>query len=114
MIDTAAIADILALYKKHGWTLRRVLLCAETKHGLSQPDVELFEAAEIQNSALDALWFSRRSKPDSEAWELRRIYGSPFALVVVIDDAAPKDEREDILTATVERMLETPARETSH
>lgn len=113
MIDSAAIADILALYKKHGWKLRRVLLCAEVRRDLQPSDAGLFETAEVRDSAFDALWFSRRSKPDSEAWELRRISSSPFALVVVIEDTA-KEEREDILTATEERMLETPARETSH
>jgi hypothetical protein len=114
MIDTAATADILALYKKHGWTLRRVLLCAKTKVSLSPSTIELFESAEIHNSALDALWFSRRSKPESEAWELRRLGGSPFALVVVVEAGEAGGDLETILRSTEDRMLETPARETSH
>lgn len=114
MIDVAAVADILALYKKHGWTLRRVLLCAETRQGFSPSTVELFTSAEIRDSSLDALWFSRRSKPASEAWELRRLSGWPFALVVVIDDAGAKDDLESILSSTEERMSQTPSHQTSH
>ena len=35
MIETDSISEILAVYKKHGWTLRRVLLSAELSSKLS-------------------------------------------------------------------------------
>ena len=61
------------------------------------------------------MWFSRRSQPDREAWELRRISAAPFAVVEVLPDNLTDQEREEMLTEAEERMFDTARnKETSH
>jgi hypothetical protein len=98
MIGAGQIAEILALYKKHGWILRRVLLSGALKKSLAGSLEPLFgAAAEIRDAEIDAVWFSRRSKPDEEAWEIRRLSESPFALMEIFDN----DDDEEIREATL-------------
>lgn len=109
-MDLKQLGEVIAQYGKHGWTLRRVLLSSE-------PDDAVRAAAgdaEIRRGGQNALWFSRRSRPDAEAWELRRLDGSPFALVAVIPDEADADEREEMLADTEEEMLAAAPRMTGH
>jgi hypothetical protein len=114
MTDHDAIADIIGQYVKHGWKLRRVLLTAKLSVSLGDA-AGLFGDAELKTSDHDGLWFSRRSMPDREAWELRRISASPFALVEVIPDGVTDQERDGILAEAEGRMFD-PARpkEISH
>jgi hypothetical protein len=106
MINAKTIEEILSLYKKHGWNLRRVLLTDEARVNLNDALQNLFGGAEIVSSRLDALWFSRPSKNQGEAWELRRLTGSPFALVEVFEAGVETEIREDALRATEKRMRE--------
>ena len=100
MTDAATVGDIIAQYEKHGWRLRRALLSDEGRSRFAAvlPDVEDFD------SDIDALWFSRRSRPDSEAWELRRLTNLPFALVAVIRNDASEDEVEETLEQVLDEM----------
>ena len=102
MISIDAIKEILATYKKHGWILRRALLSEEARHVLSGALGEI----EIATSELDALWFSRRSRPQTESWELRRLTGAPFALFAVIPSNANEEELESTLAQVAEDMRE--------
>lgn len=101
MIDNEAIAEILSLYKKHGWTLRRVLLSQDPKN---TNYVDLFGEIEPERAAIDALWFSRSSKPGSETWELRHLGQTPFALLEVIETDLDESARDQILAATEEKI----------
>lgn len=47
------------------------------------------------------------------AWEIRRLAGSPFALVVVVADSAGPEELEAALRETELRMLECIRRPSS-
>src|SRR5215203_3477369 len=100
MIDPAVVGEIIAQYKKHGWTPRRALLSDANKSVL----LKSFEAIEVEFSDIDALWFSRRSKPDSEAWELRRLTGLPFALIALIPSTMSPDEMEATLEQVADEM----------
>ena len=113
MTDAAAIAAIIEQYKKHGWELRRVLLSRELGEALGS--TELFADADVRLAPNDGMWFSRRSFPDREAWELRRISSAPFAVVAVIPDGLTDEERDEMLSDAEERMFD-PARpkEASH
>lgn len=103
MIGREELAAILEQYRRHGWEPRRLLFSAE-------PDAELLTLlpadVERAEAAVDALWFTRRSREGEEAWELRRLTGSPYALVEVIADGTEDAEREELLTAAAERMAE--------
>ncbi len=100
MIDAVTVGDVVAQYEKHGWVLRRALLSRESMSA----SPKILDAIEIEPSDFDALWFSRRSKPESEAWELRRLTGSPFALVAVVSSDASSKEVEATLSQVVEEM----------
>ncbi len=102
MIDANAVGEIISLYEKHGWKLRRALLSPETRSSIEKK----LANAEVSDADFDALWFSRRSSPDSEAWELRRLTGSPFALVTVVPTDATTDELEAALTQIEENLRE--------
>jgi hypothetical protein len=106
MNDPEAIADILNTYKKHGWILRRVLLSRPA--GAAAPELpgDQFSGAEIRDSDMDALWFSRVSRPNTEAWELRALSAAPFALLEVIPDDTSEADRETILSGVEDRMRE--------
>ncbi|HEX8287276.1 MAG TPA: hypothetical protein VF556_04735 [Pyrinomonadaceae bacterium] len=109
MIKPAAIAEILSLYKKHGWNLRRVLLSDGLRVTITDSLQDLFGGAEIVSSQLNALWFSRTSKNENEAWELRRLSDAPYALVEVFEKDVVDEEREEILRATEQRMQDINA-----
>jgi hypothetical protein len=104
MIKAGQIAEILALYKKHGWTLRRVLLSDALRTGLADSLEQLFGAAEIRPSGIDAAWFSRRSKPEQEAWELRRLSEAPLALMEIFDLEDEDEIREETLAEVESRL----------
>jgi len=74
------IGDIIATYRKHGWELKRVLLQSQTAAELSGELDPILGEAEIRESAIDALWFSRPSHNSGEAWELRLVAENPYAL----------------------------------
>lgn len=106
MISEAQIAEILSLYKKHGWTLSRVLLSAELEKNLSGKTENLFGSAEIVSSEINAAWFSRPSKGGNQAWELRHLSDAPFALFEVFASDADADFRRQKLTEMENRLIE--------
>ncbi len=106
MISEPSIRKILALYDKHGWILRRVLVSAQLKTALAESLDNLFGRVDIIESEIDALWFSRSSRPESEAWEIRHLSQTPFALVQVIDHDFTDGERNDALKSAEIKMSE--------
>ena len=104
MIKAAQIAEILLLYKKHGWILRRVLLSEELRKNLGAAPATLFGAAEIRESAIDAVWFSRPPNAAQETWELRRLSVTPFALLEIFDADDEADIREETLAEVESQM----------
>lgn len=104
MIKAGQIAEILSLYKKHGWILRRVLLSDALQKNLADSPRELFGAAEIRASEIDAAWFSRASKAGQEAWELRSLGETPFALMEIFDDEDEDEIREETLAEVESRL----------
>jgi hypothetical protein len=106
MIDAAELTRIIEQYAQYGWKLRRAALSPESiaRFGiiLTSEDPEV----QIENAPHESLWFSRRSLPDREAWELRRLSGSQFALVAVLEDSSSQEEREEIVKETEDRMFD--------
>jgi hypothetical protein len=81
MITEAQIAEILSLYKKHGWTLSRVLLSAELEKNLSEKAIKLFGPAGHLTTA-------------------------PFALFEVFGADADEDFRREKLLEMENRLIE--------
>ena len=89
------IEDILLLYQKHGWTLRRILLSPKLKKQIAD-SLKMFSEIEIIESQIDAAWFSRASGKDREAWELRRLSETPYALFEVFEADQKNEVCEEI------------------
>ncbi len=104
MIKAGQIAEILSLYKKHGWILRRVLLSDALKKSLPAPLENLFGAAEIRSAEIDAVWFSRPPNANQETWELRRLSETPYALIEFFDAEDEEEIREETLREIEGRM----------
>jgi hypothetical protein len=112
-MDPVSVKEVVSQYSGHGWKLRRILVSQPDRCQVLGP-FAAEESAEISNSDIDALWFSRRSKPGSETWELRRITGSPFALLAVIEDTATDGERERTLREIEVQMAKTQIQFSGH
>ena len=106
MISAKQIQEILSLYKKHGWTLRRVLITEKLKESLANSIEALFDGAEIISSEIDAAWFSRVSGAEREAWEIRHLSQTPYALVEVFDAEDDEEVREETRHEIQERLRE--------
>lgn len=89
------IRGIVETYQKHGWQLRRMLLRPETRAELKQSELP-WETAESEESSVDGLWFSRASTNQREAWELRLVAESPFALFETFEHDETEEQREDM------------------
>ncbi len=104
MISAVQIREIVRQYEKHGWTLRRVLLSPATRESLADALETVFGETPIHSVEIDALWFSRLSA-GGEAWELRRLSGSPFALVKVFDDKDDEAVRDQARHQIEKQMI---------
>ena len=113
MIEIQQIQEILSQYKKHGWNLRRVLLSDEARENLTDFMKNLFGDAEIVSSDINAVWFSRASGKNGEAWELRRLSGTPFALLEIFDDDDDEEIREEARQEMQTRMQESASKNTN-
>lgn len=93
------IKEIVESYSKHGWQLRRVLLRPETRTKLaagSASDPLSSTEVQIEEAAVDGLWFSRASHELREAWELRLLAESPFALFETFEKDETEEQREEM------------------
>lgn len=100
----------MAVYKKHGWNLRRALLTPESAEELEQDSAALFGDIEVFEFAKDALWFSRPSGKDGESWELRLLSFTPFALIDVFGPDQDETAREEIRHGMEDKLLNTTPR----
>ena len=72
-----------------------MLLRPETRAELEREKVSL-GAAEVEEASVDALWFSRASHNQREAWELRLLAESPFALFETFEHDETEEQREEM------------------
>lgn len=103
MIESKQIAEILSLYKKHGWNLSRVLISADLKDKLGKLEI-LFGETEIIDTKIDAVWFSRPAKNNRMAWELRHLDNNPFALFASFAENEDASLRENTLKELENRL----------
>jgi hypothetical protein len=97
MKQAERIGEIIAAYGRHGWRLERLLLRPETRAELTESGGESFaEAAVVQEAAVDALWFARASHAGREAWELRLVSETPYALFETFEADEAEEDREEV------------------
>jgi hypothetical protein len=93
--------ELTTIYRKHGWQLRSVLLRPETRvelQALLPGDVI------VKDAEFDALWFSRASHNDREAWELRLLAQTQYALFETFEADETEEERADLRLEMEARM----------
>src|SRR5215213_6258854 len=94
--------ELTTIYRKHGWQLRSALLRPETRVEIQSliPDLPVREAE------CDALWFSRPSYNNREAWELRLLAQSQYALFETFEADETEEERDDLKLEMEARLRE--------
>lgn len=92
--------EILAQYRRHGWRLARVLARPESlaeMGGAAEGDAAvIFEGAPANESDVDAMWFTRPSSEGREAWELRLVGDTPYALFELFEADEEEEDRQDV------------------
>jgi hypothetical protein len=102
--------EILATYRRHGWRLADVLARAETLAELSAAGgAEEFEGAAVRESEVDAMWFTRPSAEGREAWELRLVGGTPYALFELFEPDEAEEDRADVRREMESRLRDYAA-----
>ena len=103
MITPKLIEEIIATYRRHGWQLQRVLLRAATRASIGERET-VFDHVHVQDSDIDALWFSRPPNQGREAWELRLLAEQPYALFEAFESDETEAEREEARLEMENRM----------
>lgn len=94
--------ELLATYRKYGWELRSVVLQPATQAVLEKE--QLLDQVSVKEASFDALWFSRPSHNNREAWELRLLSQTQYALFEAFEPDETEEEREDVKHEMEARM----------
>jgi hypothetical protein len=100
------IREVIATYSKHGWQLKRVLLSPESSAEMAKQETSIFGDALTQEASVDALWFARSSHAGREAWELRLLSESPYALFETFEADEEEEDREEVRLEMEARLRE--------
>jgi len=87
------LGEIVATYEKHGWKLRKVLMRSETRKQVGFDEVN---GVAVEDAQIDALWFTRPSFRGREAWEMRLLAETPYALFETFAPDEPEEKQEKI------------------
>jgi hypothetical protein len=88
--------ELVATYRKHGWNLRSALLRPATLAVLQTYEPQLLDDLPVKEAEFDALWFSRPSHNHREAWELRLLGQTQYALFETFEADETEEERDDV------------------
>jgi hypothetical protein len=92
--------ELVATYRKHGWELRGALLQPATLAELAP----LIDTVSVKEADFDALWFSRPSHQNREAWELRLLAQTQYALFEAFEQDETDEERDEVKREIEARM----------
>ena len=90
------LQDLIATYEKHGWRVRQVLLKTETRSDLQGDAEALLQKFDTREAEVDALWFSRTSHNNREAWELRLLAEMQYALFETFESDETEEQRNEV------------------
>lgn len=110
MKKASLFLETVATYRKHGWELRGALLQPETRAEFDEQDSELLKDVVVSEEQFDALWFSRPSHAKREAWELRLLAQTPYALFETFEPDEVEEDRADVKREMEARMREYVSR----
>jgi len=99
--------ETLSTYRQYGWQLARVLMRPATHAELRAATGDLeFESLPARESLFDAMWFVRPAEGGREAWELRHVSESPYALFELFEPDEAEEDREDVRREMEAKMNE--------
>ena len=102
MTSADLFMELVATYRKYGWELRSALLQPTTRAVLQ----ELLDKVPVKEANVDALWFSRPSHNNREAWELRLLSQTQYALFEAFEPNETEEERADVKLEMEARLRE--------
>jgi len=103
--------ELVATYRKHGWELRSALMQPATLTELQSQEAQLISKVPIREATFDALWFSRPSHDNREAWELRLMAQTQYALFETFEADETEEQRDDAKLEMEARLREYTTRE---
>jgi hypothetical protein len=92
MNNADLFGELVATYRKHGWELRGALLQPATRAEIQS----LIGEISVKEAEFDALWFSRPSHQNREAWELRLLAQTQYALFEAFEPDETEEERDEV------------------
>ena len=92
MTNAYLFDELVATYQKYGWELRGALLQPATLAEIQSQIGEL----PVKEAEFDALWFSRPSHQNREAWELRLLAQTQYALFEAFEPDETEEERDEV------------------
>ncbi len=95
------LTETVATYSKHGWQLRKILLTPESVKEMGDLERSL---APIMEAPFDGVWFSRPSRGGREAWELRLLESTPYALFENFEPEETEEQRDEMRHEMETRM----------
>ena len=101
--------EVVATYRKHGWELRTALLQPATRAELESQEPGLLNNVAVREAEVDALWFSRPSHNKRDAWELRLLAQTPYALFETFEPEETEEERDEVRQEMEARMRDYAA-----
>src|SRR5688572_10341282 len=88
--------ELVATYQKHGWVLRGALMQPQTRAELISEHIASLEFGHLKESTIDALWFARPSHQKREAWELRLLAETQYALFETFEADDTEEQRDEV------------------
>ena len=100
MNNADLFGELVATYRKHGWELREALFRPATLDEIQS----LLGKFPVREAEFDALWFSRPSHGNREAWELRLLAQTQYALFEAFEPDKTAEERDEARREMEERL----------
>ena len=110
MSQLERLDEIVKLYGTHGWRLARALLRPETRDELNLTERTTLADVAMEESPIDALWFARPSHGGREAWELRLVADTPYALFETFEADEAEEDREEVRREMQARLRDYASR----
>jgi hypothetical protein len=101
--------EIINRYRTHGWRLARALVRPETRAELNLTETPLADVT-MEEATVDALWFARASHEGREAWELRLVAETAYALFETFEADEAEEDREDVRREMEARLRDYASR----
>ena len=98
--------ELVATYRRHGWELRSALMQPNTLAEFKTLEAQLLDKVPVTEAKLNALWFSRPSHNNREAWELRLLARTQYALFETFEADESEEERNEAKREMEARLRE--------